>query len=59
MELLDNLKPNIPKTFYIISKCCQSNTCEMKSKVLFKDANWYQASPLIYPNLIIWYLMWH
>ncbi len=53
MELLDILKPNISKTFYIISKCCQSNTCEMETKVLFKDENWYQASPLVYPNLII------
>jgi hypothetical protein len=44
MELLDILEPNISKTLYIISKCCQSNTYEMETKVLFKDADWYQAS---------------
>lgn len=59
MELLNIFKPNISKTFYIISKCYKSYTYEMKTKVLFKDAIWYQASPLVHPNLIIWYLMWH
>jgi len=36
MELLNIFKPNISKTFYIISKCYKSNTYEMKLKYYLK-----------------------